>query len=88
MKVVQSHRPYDQLLNKWFNLPFQKIYGLFDMLNSRSPFGRDTKEPLNKRNWASKRAFLEDMKSFLMSLTTVEGIPLYKTRRSVKLHLL
>lgn len=56
---------------------------LFDLLNSRSPFAKGNKEPITRSNWTAKKSFLEETKLYLMSLTDVEGKPLYKTSRQV-----
>lgn len=54
---------------------------LFDLLNSRNPFGKGFKAPLRVSNFSYWRPFLDEAKSYLMGLTDDSGTPMYKTKR-------
>ena len=54
---------------------------LFDLMNSRNPFGKGYKAPLriaNKQTWLP---FLTKAEDYLINLQTTKGKPLYKTKR-------
>lgn len=51
---------------------------LFDILNSRSVFGKGHKQPIRESSMAAIGPFLfYFLFSYLLSLTTVEGVPLF-----------
>ena len=55
--------------------------GTFDVLNSRNPFGRGTKAPVNRDNFESHKKILNDCKEFLLGLTDAAGVPLHQGPR-------
>ena len=59
----------------------QMIDGLFDIMNSRSPFGQKLKQPITKRNWTETEKYLNEAREFLMSLMTTKGQLLCKSPR-------
>ena len=46
---------------------------LFDVLNSRSLYGKYTKAPLSARNWEVTRSFLLDADRFIATLRLADG---------------
>ena len=58
-----------------------KMNELFDYLNSRSPFGRGTKHPMNSRNIDHRISFLRNMKDYLFGLQDKNGNLLVNTKR-------
>ena len=62
---------------------FQIIDRLFDLLNSRSPIAKGSKEPCTQDNWECRRDFLLQAKEYLLGLRRADGTPLSQTRRSV-----
>lgn len=56
---------------------------LFDVLNSRNPFGRGFKTPLRKENVNYWKPFLEDSMNYLENCQTVERVPVYKSPKRV-----
>lgn len=56
---------------------------LFDILNSRNPYGRAMKTPLRMENENYWRPFLQEAISYLKSICNVDGIPLWKTTKKV-----
>ena len=66
---------------------FQKVDAVFDFLNTRSAFGKGSKEPIRPDNWAEKQVFLEDVKHYLLDLTTVDGQPIYKSKRYIYIYI-
>lgn len=67
--------------HKGYLIIFQRIDRLFDVLNSRSPYGKGTKQPIRTENWAEIKTFLLETKDYLTALKTVEGIPLHTSVR-------
>lgn len=58
---------------------------LFDLMNSRNPFGKGFKAPLrqvNKQTWLS---FLNQAEDYIINLQTVEGVPLYASKRKTSI---
>ena len=53
----------------------------FDILNSKSKFGRDYKAALQRENFADRCQALKDFISYLHSLQTPSGDPLFQSRR-------
>lgn len=58
-----------------------KMNELFDYLNSRSPFGKGTKHPINSRNIEQRENFLREMKDYLLNLEDKNGNLLANTKR-------
>jgi hypothetical protein len=54
---------------------------LFDIMNSRNPFGKGFKAPLRQANKTTWLSFLNRAEKYITSLQTTEGVPLYKTKR-------
>ena len=54
---------------------------LFDMLNSKSKFGKHTKKPITLANYLDIEASVETYIDFLLSLKDTSGIPLIKGPR-------
>jgi hypothetical protein len=59
----------------------RRIDALFDILNSRHPWGRDFKAPMRLENEEKWRPFLLDSVAFLLKCKGVGGRPLYLTPR-------
>ncbi len=71
-----------QFANSEATVNFLRIVDrLFDLLNSRNPVARGYKSPLKLANVSVWRSFLDDAKGYLLSLTDVNNVPLYKTKR-------
>ena len=49
----------------------------FDILNTRNPLGRGTKEPMNRVNFNAKKKILYDCEEFLLSIQNAGGEPMY-----------
>ena len=60
----------------------QKFDLLFDIHNSRSPWGKYSKAPLRVNSWSSNQKFLNEMSEYIPKLTDVSGVKLIETRRS------
>lgn len=63
----------------------QLMDSLFDLMNSRNPFGKGFKAPLriaNKQTWLT---FLTQAEDYLINLETMEGKPLYNTKRKTSI---
>jgi hypothetical protein len=58
----------------------QIINNLFDLLNSRNPFGRGFKTPLRQANEAYWLPCLQNGIIYLWPLKNTNGIPLHKTQ--------
>lgn len=58
-----------------------KLDGLFDILNSRSPWGRGFKSPLRLSNEATWRPFLVQSVTYLLRCTDISGRPLWMTQK-------
>lgn len=54
---------------------------LFDIMNSRNPFGKGFKAPLRQANKATWLSSLNSAEKYLISLQTTAGVPLYKSKR-------
>lgn len=59
----------------------QKVDRLFDILNSRSVVAYGFKRPLRLSSMENVTPFLHEARAYLMGLKTVEGEPLYSTKR-------
>ena len=54
---------------------------LFDILNSRNPFGKGYKAPLRPANESSWHPFLDKATAYLLSLKNAANEPMYATKR-------
>ena len=54
---------------------------LFDILNSRNPFGKGSKSPLRRSNEDMWLPFLAEAKAYILGLTDNTGKPMYSTKR-------
>ena len=54
---------------------------LFDLLNSRNPFGKGLKKPLSLYDAARWNSTIDTSISYLLSLTDKSGVPLIRHRR-------
>jgi len=54
---------------------------LFDILNSRNPFGKGYKAPLRPANESSWQPFLNKATAYLLSLKNAANEPMYTTKR-------
>ena len=54
---------------------------LFDIMNSRNPFGKGFKAPLRQANKTTWLSFLNNAEKYIISLQTTAGVPLYQTKR-------
>ena len=57
------------------------VNNLFDVLNSRNPFGKGYKAPLSVSNKSEWEPLLEKAFKYLSSITTLEGISIYQTKK-------
>jgi Asp-tRNA(Asn)/Glu-tRNA(Gln) amidotransferase C subunit len=54
----------------------QNINDIFDILNTKSKFGKKFKSPLNNENYVDLQAHLQDIVSYLKELQDVDGTKL------------
>ena len=54
---------------------------LFDILNSRNPFGKGSKSPLRRSNEDMWLPFLAEAKAYILGLTDNTSKPMYSTKR-------
>lgn len=54
---------------------------LFDLLNSRNPFGKEYKQPITKYNLPYLKIMVEDCSKYLFQLKSKENRPLHLTAR-------
>ena len=54
---------------------------LFDILNSRSIFGKLYKAPMRQDNWMENETKLKQIKSYLLKLKTIDNVLLISTKR-------
>ena len=55
---------------------------LFDLLNSRSPYGKGYKSPMRRENSALWRDVIDDSIKYLIDLKDVNRVPILQTRRN------
>ena len=53
---------------------------LFDIMNSRNPFGKGFKAPLRQANKATWLSSVNSAEKYLISLQTTAGVPLYQSK--------
>lgn len=54
---------------------------LFDVLNSRSPYGKYTKAPLSEKNWDTTKEFLKDADDYILRMRLSDGRLVLHTAR-------
>jgi hypothetical protein len=59
----------------------QKFDKLFDILNTRSPHGKFSKEPIKIMNWRQTEDYLSYMEDYIKQLRRNDGALLLTTKR-------